>query len=271
MENTSRFLSRGGPGLEGFLFEGYYKSRSQHKNLFTESRYLYQMLNSESSFTLEELDENPALWDLVFDGKTSVVFLKKLDSFDGKGVIPISLDYLNPEKLRNIMKKDGYHYLELPVSQSPSISEIAPLGISTLNILSWKSELGEVRVFAAALQLTTSSLLDCMSEEGIWINLDPDIGVAIDNGKQLVPFVKTVLHHPVSGFKLNDISIPSWEGISGFISDIYEKLEFRGLLSLELVIQDQGPKLLSFPSSESLNQWFRLGDQEFFNDLKFKN
>jgi hypothetical protein len=273
MANTYRFLSRGGPGLEGFLFEEYYKSRSQNKKLFADSRYLYQMLNRESGFTmvtLEELDENPSLWDLVFDGKTSFVFLKKPDSFDGKGVIAVSLEYLNPDKLRNLMKKDSYHYLELPVTQSSFISEIAPLGISTLNILSWKSELGEVRVFAAALQLTTTSLLDCMGEEGIWVNLDPDMGVVIDNGRQLVPFEKTVLHHPVSGFNISDISIPSWERISGFISDIYEKLELQGLLSFELVIQDQGPKLLSFPGEGSLEQWIRLGDKEFFNDLRHK-
>lgn len=273
MTNTFRFISRGGPGLEGFLFEEFYKSRSQNKKLFADRRYLYQMLNRESGFTmftLEELVDKPFLMDYVFESKTSFVFLKKLDSFDGKGIVAVSLDYLNSEKLINIMKKDSYHYLELPVTQSSFISEIAPLGISTLNILSWKSELGEVRVFAAALQLTTTSLLDCMGEKGIWVNLDPDMGVAIDNGRQLVPFEKTVLHHPVSGFNISDIYISSWERISGFVSDIYEKLELQGLLSFELVIQDQGPKLLSFPGEDSLEQWIRLGDKEFFNDLKHK-
>lgn len=273
MANTFRFLSRGGPGLEGFLFEEYYKSRSQNKKLFAERRYLYQMLNRESGFTmftLEELVEKPLLMDYVFESKTSFVFLKKTESFDGKGTIAVSLDYLNSEKLINIMKKDSYHYLELPVMQSPLISEMAPLGISTVNIISWKSELDEVRIFAAALQLTSSSLLDCMGLEGIWVNLDPHLGVAIGHGQQLFPYEKKILHHPVSGCKISDISIPSWEAISCFISEIYEKLELRGLLSLELVIQEQGPKLLSFPGEESLEQWIKLGEKEFFNDLKHK-
>jgi len=271
MTSTFRFLSRGGPGLEGFLIAEYYKTRSQNKRLFADRRYLYQMLNKESVFTLftrEELFDKPFLLDYVFESKTPFVILKKSDSFDGKGIAVINLDDLNQESLRSLMKKDGYRYLELPVEQASFISEIAPLGISTVNILSWKSELDEVRIFAASLQLTSSSLLDCMGIEGIWVNLDPHLGVALDHGKQLFPVEKTVLHHPVSGYEISAISIPSWEGISGFISDIYEKMELRGLLSLELVLAADGPKLLSFGGEESLEQWIRLGEKEFFNDLK---
>lgn len=259
--------------MEGLLFQEVAKSGNLQRKLLAERKNFLKAMPgflANMLFTGEELDENPSLWESVFDGKTSFVMLKKQDSFDGSGILAVSLDYLNAERLRNIMKKDSYHYLELPFTQSSFISEIAPLGISTLNILSWKGELGEVRVFAAALQLTTSSLLDCMAEEAIWVNLDPHLGVALDTGHQLFPFEKTVMHHPVSGYKISDISIPCWEGISGFISDIYDKLELHGLLSCELVIQPQGPKLLSFVGEESLEQWIKLGDKEFFNDVKHK-
>jgi hypothetical protein len=40
MTSTFRFLSRGGPGLEGFLIAEYYKTRSQNKKLFSDSPYL---------------------------------------------------------------------------------------------------------------------------------------------------------------------------------------------------------------------------------------
>lgn len=273
MTNTFRFLSRGGPGLEGFLINELSKTRNQNKRLFADRRYLYQVLNRETSFTMftvEELEDKSFLMDYVFNGDTSFVILKKTDSFDGKGVAVISLDYLDPESLRSLMRKNGYRYLELPMAQAPLISELAPLGISTLNLLSWKGELGDVRIFAAALQLSAFSELDSMGAGGIWVNLDPHLGVALDHGQQLFPFEKTILHHPVSGYMISDISIPSWEGISVFISNIYEKLELRGLLNFELVIQAQGPKLLSFAGEESLEQWIRLGEKEYFNDLKHK-
>ena len=274
MEDTFRILSRGGPGLEEFLFQEYSKSRIQHEGLFDDRSQLKQMLSKELAFnlfTLEELIAKPFLMDAVFESNTSFVILKKSDSVDGEGIAAISLNDLNQESLCMLMEKDGYSYLELPITQSPFMSEIAPMGISTLNILSWKSELDEVRIFAAALQLTSSSPLDSMGAGGIWINLDPDLGVALNCGLQVVPSEKIILHHPLSGHSLSEIAIPDWSGISGFISGIYEKLELRGLLSFELVIQDEGPKLLGFPSLESLNQWFRFGEQEFFNDLKFKN
>ncbi len=251
------------------LFKHFLYSWGNNKRLFSERRFFYEAFKPYTGFemfTRKELVQKPFLLDYVYSKNLEYVFLKKNRSRNGEGLMKHKIAFHHPKSLIQFMRKNKLEYLEFPTAQDPFLDTIAPKGINTINVLSYSDDEMTGEVLAASLQLSTFSYLDSLGAGGIWVNLDPKFGFAIQKGIQIFPRIKTHLKHPLTSISIENLSLYEWDTIVDEVFMIHSKLGLRGLYTFEMVFQDDKAKLLDIQGVDSIPFWLKLGNMDMIHE-----
>jgi|GEM_PF-3302950 len=252
------------------LLNQFQYSWRDNKSLFKDRRYFYEVFKPYTAFemfTRRELRQKPFLLDYVFSKNPDYVFLKKYRSRNGEGLVKQPLDFFHPKSLLHYMKWNKLEYLEFPVFQDQSMDIIAPKGINTINVLSYSDDELTGEVLAASLQLSSFSCLDSLGAGGIWVNLNPKFGYALEKGKQVFPRPRTHQKHPLTAISIENFSLDEWDSIVDQVFMIHSKLDLRGLYTFEMVFQDGEARLLDLRGIESIPSWLSLGDLDLLKEV----
>ena len=251
------------------LFNHFLNSWRLNKRLFKDRRYFYEVFKPYTGFemfTRQELLKKPFLLDYVYSKNPDYVFLKKYNSQNGEGLIKQPLGFFQPKSLLHFMRGKRFEYLEFPAAQDWCFDRIAPKGINTINVLSYSDDELTGEVLAASVQLSTFSSLDSLGAGGIWVNLDPKFGFALEKGKQVFPRFRTHQKHPLTAISLENFSLDDWDAIVDEVFMIHSKLDLRGLYTFELIFQDGKARLLDLQGVESIPLWLKLGNLDMIHE-----
>ncbi|MBS4040202.1 MAG: hypothetical protein KGZ81_06340 [Flavobacteriales bacterium] len=249
--------------LETFLRREYALSQHLHFKLISDRRVFYEKFKQETAqilFTRDELEDKTFLLNYLFERKEPFLWLKKKHTLSGSGLARINKLDFSKQGLLKWMHKHGFFYVELDIPQASGLKEVAPKGLNTLNVLTWKAKASDILLLGAAMQWTCFSPLDSLDAGGIWQSIDPDFGFPVNRARQISPAPKVLDYHPLTGVKFKEFSILEMDEVHTLLSDSYHKLGIEGLLSWEIVLQEKGPKLLGISNSTCLNNWLAFGD-----------
>lgn len=262
---NAKGLSRGfwDRPLANSLEKEFAKTERRYDRLIHDRRYLYELFRKQCAFELftrKELEEKSFLMDYVLDRRDQVAFLKQKNTFDGQGIAKVFLDPSDGIGLISFMKRHRYSFLEMPIHQKDELSELAPKGVSTLNLLTWYSDSDNPTILNAAFQFSAIREIDSLGAGGIWVNLEPDHGISLGYGVQIFPQRKYVDRHPLTGYEFKKFHVLDWDDVYTFLVDMQLQFDFNGLLSIELALTENGPKLMGLSTKEILPYWLQLGD-----------
>jgi hypothetical protein len=249
--------------LETFLRREYAHSQRRYGKMILDRRAFYEKFKRETAqilFTWDELRLKPFLLNYLFERKEPILWLKKKHTLGGSGLARINKLDFSKQSLLKWMEKHDYYYVELNILQAAGLREVAPKGLNTLNVLTWKTRTSDIFLLGAAMQWTCFSPLDSLDAGGIWQSIDPDFGFPVSRSRQMFPTPKVLDYHPLTGVKMKGFFIPEMDDVHTLLSDVHQKAGLYGLLSWEIVLQDQLPQLLGISPSACLDHWLAFGD-----------
>lgn len=157
------------------------------------------------------------------------------------------------EKISQIVNPLDEYIVTEYVKQHQYSSEIAPSSVNTIRITCfWDDEKKEFFVASALHRFGCNGLVvDNAGAGGAWSCIDPNTGVMSGIGQLGSGYSQDVVH-PDSNIRLRGVAIPQFNEVKSKLLEICNSISFLRFLGFDVVITDDGFKILEINSRPQL-------------------
>ena len=179
--------------------------------------------------------------------------LKNSQGQCGRGIEIVDFVKTSKSEIVKIANETGNDLIEEFVVQHPDLMKLSPSGLNTIRLVTQIDEHDKVKIIAARIRITISSIVDNLAAGNVAAPLD------LVTGKVTGPAVysditKDDIHvHPVTGTKIVGFEVPHWDSILNMIERA-ARLDIRNRsIGWDIAVTSSGPDLI-----EGNHDWCKL-------------
>ena len=236
---------------------------AQIGNKFAFNQFFNQYVRREY-LNAAEADENTVR---EFIEKHGVVLAKKLSNTQGKGILKITKEDIDPDLLKKMIS--GSYLLEEFIIQHKSISKINSSSVNTIRVATAVDSEGCAHIVGACLRCgVPGNYVDNFHAGGVAYPIDVDTGVVVNAGKNNSN-LKQYIVHPGSCSMMLGFRIPNWDVLVHQVRKAAEMVPEMLFLGWDIAVTEDGVDFVeaNIGQSASLIQLDHKGRLEMIRKL----
>lgn len=168
-----------------------------------------------------------------FITKHPIFIAKPVDLECGKKVELINANNKDMSKLYTYLTKEKINLLEKRASQNKVHNDLHPYSINTVRVVTLNTH-----VIAAYLRVgNNKNIVDNFNHEGLLALVDIDTGQI--NYDAIDKLGRTYVTHPLTGAKINGLTIPMWEEAKKLCQTLSKELKEIGYIGFDVCIGEE--------------------------------